>query len=364
LRGGVSLEYIRVGVIGVGGHGRGRHLVPLTKTPGARVVAVCDTDQGTLERVCGEFHLAGYRDYREMIEKESLEAVSIATPSGLHYKVAIDCLKMGVHVLVDKPLGANLGEVSEVVRAAKHANKTLMVGFWSRFSPALQFGREVVETGLLGDPYYAYGYLVRRRGIPGKPTFIDKELSGGRGVLLDIGCYAVDNMLFLSGFARPVSAMGAVYTKFGRNPEEIKLNWGTWDPSRFELEDFAVGMVRFENGLSMFIETAWAANVSHLGEVGKIRILGDKGGLEASGHEALQEITYHSKTRSYLTDTKPVLPTVDLPLEMTKAFISSIRDGREPPVTGWQSVVLHAIIDAIYESAEKGREARITLPNI
>ncbi len=358
------MEEIRVGVIGVGGHGRGRHLVPLTKTPGARVVAVCDVDQGTLDRVCGEFKVAGYRDYREMIEKESLEAVSIATPSGIHYRVALDCLRMGVHALVDKPLGANLREVTEVVKAAKHANKVLMVGFWSRFSPSLQFGREVSENGLLGEPFYAYGYLVRRRGIPGKPTFIDKELSGGRGVLLDIGCYALDNMLTLCGFPRPVTALGAVYTKFGRNPEELRLNWGTWDPSKFELEDFAAGMVKFENGMSMIIETAWAANVSHLGEVGKIRILGDKGGLEASGHEALQEITYHSRTKSYLTDTKPVLPTVDLPLEMTKAFIRSIQRREEPPVTGWQSVILHALMDAIYESGEKGGESRIVIPTI
>ncbi len=358
------MEDVRVGVIGVGGHGRGRHLIPLTRTPGARVVAVCDTNPVTLENVCREFHLAGYSDFREMIERESLEAVSIATPSGLHHRIALECLRKGVHVLVDKPLGANLQEVVEVVKAAKHHNRVLMVGFWSRFSPALKYGVELYESGSLGEPYYAYGYLVRRRGIPGKPTFIDRELSGGRGVLLDIGCYMLDNILALTGFRKPVAASGAVYTKFGRNPEEVKFNWGSWNPDQFELEDFAAGFVRFEDGLTLCIETAWAANVSHRGEVGRLRVLGDKGGLEAEGHEALQDIGFYSRTSNFLTDAKPVLPNVDLPLEMTKAFIRSVQEKTEPPVTGWQSIILHAIIDAIYESSNTGRETRISLPTV
>lgn len=355
---------VRVGVIGVGGHGRGRHLIPLTRTPGAKVVAACDTNTWTLDNVCREFHIAGYTDYREMIEREGLDAVSIATPSGLHHRIAVDCLRRGVHALVDKPLGANLQEVTEVVEAAKSANRVLMVGFWSRFSPALRYGIELREAGQLGEPYYAYGYLVRRRGIPGKPTFIDKELSGGRGVLLDIGCYMLDNLLALTGFDKPVSACGATYTKFGRDPEEIKFNWGSWDPTRFELEDFAAGFVRFDSGLTMVIETAWAANVSHRGEVGRLRVLGAKGGLEAEGHEALTDIGFHSRTSSFLTDTKPLLPNADLPLEMTKAFIKSIQEGVEPPVTGWQSIILHAIMDAIYESASTGKEVRINLPKV
>ncbi|MEM0381970.1 MAG: Gfo/Idh/MocA family oxidoreductase [Nitrososphaerota archaeon] len=358
------MREIRVGVIGVGGHGRGRHLIPLTRTPGARVVAVCDTNPQTLDSVCREFHVAGYMDFTEMIEKEGLEAVSIATPSGLHYRIALECLKRGVHALVDKPLGANLQEVTEVVKTAKRHNRVLMVGFWSRFSPALRYGVDLYESGAIGEPYYAYGYLVRRRGIPGKPTFIDKELSGGRGVMLDIGCYMLDNILALTSFRKPISASGAVYTKFGRDPEEVKFNWGWWNPAEFELEDFAAGFVRFENGLTMCIETAWAANVSHRGEVGRLRVLGEKGGIEAEGHEALLDLGFYSRTKNFLTDTKPVLPNADLPLEMTKAFIKAVQEGSEPPVTGWQSIILHAIIDAIYESSRTGKEVQISLPTI
>ena len=358
------MDKVRVAVIGVGGHGRGRHLIPYTKLPNVEVVAVADINPKRAEEVGREFKVKYYTDYMEMIEKENPDAVSVVTPTGLHAKVAKDALSKGVHVLVDKPLGANLGEVVDVVRTAKAKGKILMVGYWSRFSPALRFGLDAVEDGLLGKPYFAYGYLVRRRGIPGSPTFIDKQLSGGRGALLDIGCYILDNLLALLKFPRPISASGMTYTKFGRNPEEVKFNWGSWDPSKFELEDYAVGFVRFEGDLTMFVEVGWAANVSHTGEVGVLRILGDKGGIEARGHEALTEISLHSRTRNFLYDTKPVLGNVDMALEMVRAFIDSIIQGKEPPVTGYQSVVLHAIMDAIYESAQKGTEVKVTIPEI
>lgn len=358
------MDKVRVGVIGVGGHGRGRHLIPYTKLPNVEVVAVADVNPARAEAVGREFKVKYYTDYMEMLDKENLDAVSIVTPTGLHAKVAKDALSKGVHVLVDKPLGANLSEVVDVVRTAKSRGKILMVGYWSRFSPALRFGLEAVENGLVGEPYVAYGYLVRRRGIPGSPTFIDKTLSGGRGALLDIGCYILDNLLALMKFPRPVAVSGAVYTKFGRNPEEVKFNWGSWDPGKFELEDYAVGFVKFSNGASMLLEVGWAANVSHVGEVGIYRVLGDKGGLEGRGHEALTEISLHSRTSNFLYDTKPVLGNVDMPLEMVRAFIDSIINNREPPTTGYQSIIIHSIIDAIYESAARGGEVKVTLPEV
>ncbi|MDK6028492.1 Gfo/Idh/MocA family oxidoreductase [Ignisphaera sp. 4213-co] len=355
-------KIVRYGIIGVGGHGVNRHLVPLLKVSEAKLVAVADIDRARCEDVASKYNTKCYTDYMEMISKEDLDAVSIVTPTGLHAKIAIDVLKRGIHVLVDKPLGANLDEVVNVVKTAKKMNRKLMVGYWSRFSPALQYIKEVYETNLLGEPYYAYGYLIRRRGIPGKPTFIDEKLSGGKGALLDIGCYILDNLLTATGFRKPLSVSGAVYTKFGNVPEEIKFNWGNWDPSKFKLDDFATGFIRFEGGLVISFEVAWAANVSHVGEVGYMKILGDKGGIEARGDEAMREVSFHSRTSNFLYDAKPIIKTTDMAYEMIKSFVISIIEDKEPPVTGYQSVVLHAIIDAVYESSVKGREVFIKIP--
>lgn len=354
---------IRYGVIGVGGHGKNRHLIPLTKLSEVEIVAVSDINRQRCEEVASQFKVKCYQDYMEMLDKEGLDAVSIVTPTGLHSKIAIDVLNKGVNVLVDKPLGANLEEVINVVKAAKRRGSKLMIGYWSRFSPALQFGKEIMENGLLGEPYIAYGYLVRRRGIPGIPTFIDKSLSGGRGALLDIGCYVLDNLLTLLRFRKPLSIMGKVYTKFGNREDEVKFNWGNWNAKEFSLDDYAVGYVRLEGEISLILEVGWAANVSHNEEKGYIRVLGDKGGLEGIGNEAILDISFHERTKNFLIDTKPVLKKVDMALEMIKAFVKSIIEDTNPLVSGEESIILHSIIDGIYKSSEENKEVKISLPD-
>jgi predicted dehydrogenase len=362
-----GMERLRAAVIGVGDHGRNRHLVHYMRISGVEVVAVADINKDRLKKILDEFGIKGYIDYMEMLERERPDVVSIVTPTGLHARIAVDAIRLGAHVLVDKPLAGNLEEAAKVVSEARYRRRILMVGYWSRFSPALDYALELRELGAIGGIYTAYAYIVRRRGIPGKPTFVDKSLSGGGGALLDIGCYALDNALAIMGFPRPISASGAVYTKFGRDPEEIMFNWGSWDPGSFELEDYAAGFVRFEGGITMTIEAGWAANVSHPGEVQRIRILGDRGGLEAMGREEILKITFHSRSKRHLYDTIPVIKGFspeDLSLEMVRSFIESVLKGRDPPVTGEQSLVIHAIIDAIYESSRKGEEVKIQIPII
>ncbi|WP_338598881.1 Gfo/Idh/MocA family oxidoreductase [Sulfolobus tengchongensis] len=357
---------IRYGIIGVGGHGRNRHLLPLTKLRDkVEIIAVADINKERCEEVAYQFKIKCYTDYMDMIEKESLDAVSIVTPTGLHSKIAMDVLNKKVNVLVDKPLGSNLDEVLNVVRTAKHKGLKLMVGYWSRFSSALQFGKEIVDKDLLGEPYMAYGYLVRRRGIPGIPTFIDKRLSGGRGALLDIGCYIIDNLLTLLKFRKPISVIGKTYTKFGNKKDEIKFNWGNWDIENFSLEDYATGFVKLEKDISMILEVGWAANVSHAEERSYIRVLGDKGGIEGNGNEAILDISFHGRTDNFLVDMKPVIKKKeDMSYEMVKSFVESVLENKEPPITGYESVILHSIIDGIYKSSEEDREIRIVIPEI
>ncbi|MEM2261138.1 MAG: Gfo/Idh/MocA family oxidoreductase [Ignisphaera sp.] len=355
---------VKYAIVGVGGHGVNRHLIPLLRVSNVKLVAVADINKSRCEEIASKYNTKCYTDYMDMISKEEVDAASIVTPTGLHATIAIDMLKNGIHVLVDKPLGVNVNEVVEVVKMAKKMNRKIMVGYWSRFSPALQYAIDIYSGGLLGDPYYAYGYLIRRRGIPGSPTFIDKTLSGGKGALLDIGCYIIDNLLAATGYRKPLYVTGAVYTKFGNVADEIKFNWGSWDPSKFKLDDFATGFVRFEGGLTMVFEVAWAANVSHVGEVGYMKILGDKGGIEAKGDEAMKDISFHSRSERFLYDAKPILRSADMAFEMVKSFIHSITEDHEPPVTGYQSIILHTIIDAVYTSSTIGREVKIELPEV
>ncbi|TRM77668.1 hypothetical protein DJ524_10370 [Sulfolobus sp. D5] len=96
------------------------------------------------------------------------------------------------------------------------------------------------------------------------------------------------------------------------------------------MDDYAIAYIKLEKDISFVLEVGWAGNVSHVEERGYIRILGDEGGLEGIGNEAIVDISYHSRTENFLVDTKPHLGKVDLPFEMVKSFVKSIMENRVP----------------------------------
>ncbi|MGC8674609.1 MAG: Gfo/Idh/MocA family protein [Thermoprotei archaeon] len=358
---------MKIGVIGVGGHGRGRHLAPYKRLEAQgliEVAAVADINEERAKSAAKDFSVPHYyKDYAEMLQKEDLDGVSVVTPSGLHGEVGKQVLLSGVSALIDKPLAPSLSEATELVEIAKDKGATLMVGYWSRFSPALQYAISLGPSGYFGKVFFSYASILRRRGIPGIPTFIDDKLSGGKGAIFDIGCYLIDALLAVTGFPEPVSVSGRAFTVFGNKQDEINMNWGRWDPSTFKLDDYSVGFVKFADESTAFVESSWASNLPIQGEVSLLRVQGDNGGIEARGDEALRSITLSSKLNSKVLDSTPTLNKVDESYEMARAFVESIRT-KNPPVTGEQSLKLHAIVDGIYESTKLGKEVEVHVPKV
>ncbi|MGC8601269.1 MAG: Gfo/Idh/MocA family protein [Thermoprotei archaeon] len=357
---------VNIGIIGVGGHGVGRHLVPYKKLENedVHVIAVADIDEEKAKQVSQKYGIPSYyKDYREMLEAEDLDAVSVVTPSGLHAEVGKVVAQHGVNLLVDKPLAPNLDAAVDLAVTAHDHNAVLMVGYWSRFSPWLQHAISLMEKGFFGRFFFSYSSILRRRGIPGSPTFIDERLSGGKGALFDIGCYALDSMLAIMGFPTPLRVAGHAYTMFGNKEEETRMNWGTWDHKRFKLDDYSVGLITFENEGSALLEASWASNLPIKGEISLLRVQGDQGGVEGGGGESLRSLTVSSKSGGKVYDEEVKLQPVDEAFEMIKAFIQSLKT-RRPPVTAEQSLILHAIIDAVYRSSEIKKEVEVEVPSI
>src|SRR5574341_2240464 len=97
------MSQLRAGVIGVGGMGK-NHARVYHEIDQVDLVGVADTNPDTLHRITRSYGAPGYLDYREMLEKERLDLVSIAVPTRFHYEVACTAIQRGVHVLVEKPL--------------------------------------------------------------------------------------------------------------------------------------------------------------------------------------------------------------------------------------------------------------------
>jgi len=138
-------DQVRLGVIGVGLQGQ-THLKCYQTLPYAQVVAIADVHEQTLREVGEKFAIpAQYRDYREMLSREELDAVSVVTPDHLHREPVLAAIAAGCHVLCEKPLATGVEDAEAMVTAAKRAGVKLMVNFSNRWQSYLALAKEAVE---------------------------------------------------------------------------------------------------------------------------------------------------------------------------------------------------------------------------
>ena len=347
---------IGIALIGTGYIGTGAHLPAYQKMQDeglVRIAAVCDINEEALRAASEKFEVAQtFTDYRKMLELDEIVAVDVCTPNYLHKQPVVDSLKVGKHVLCEKPLAINASEGAEMVAAARAAGRQLGVGLNVRFGAGAQAVKRFVDDGKLGDIYYARAHALRRRGIPGWGLFTQKDKQGG-GPLIDIGVHILDLTLWLMGHPEPVSVTGQTYTKFGTREGVLGL-MGQWDPKTFTVEDFAAGFIRFGNGATLSLESSFVANIAE--NQFHTVLLGTEGGAQLYPSDDSRTRLFREESGT-LTDTTPVfLPRVGTHEAELRAFVQALADDMPVPVSGEQGLRVTRILDALYESAETGRE--------
>jgi UDP-N-acetylglucosamine 3-dehydrogenase len=195
-------EQLRIGVVGCGRMGA-FHVRNYSQIDCAQLVAVADPDPQMRERALGGMQVAGYSDWREMIQygNEELDAISIACPSEHHAEVALEALAAGLHVLVEKPIATTLPDALRMRSAAFEAGRKLMVGHVERFNPAVAKLRELVADGRLGQVYRAHTTRVGPL-----PTRIQDT-----GVAIDLATHDLDVMQYVLD-----SSIHEIYADGGR----------------------------------------------------------------------------------------------------------------------------------------------------
>ncbi|OPX24352.1 MAG: hypothetical protein B1H04_02275 [Planctomycetales bacterium 4484_123] len=341
---------IKVGVIGSGGISR-VHLEGYQKSPYSEVLAVCDIDPARAKQRAEQFDVPYWFDSAdELLKLREIQAVSICTPNYDHKGSTLKALRAGKHVLCEKPIAMNAREGQQMVAAAKKARKKLQIGLHMRFSAEAQYAKKVVEEGLIGKPYYARSLSIRRRGVPSWGVFGQKKLQGG-GPLIDIGVHAIDLTWYLMGCPKPVAVAGKTYRTIGDKPGHVG-RFGPWDWKTYDVEDFAVALIRFDNGATMTVESAFCVNLPE--DVLGAHVVGDKGGVATGPLKVQVEMGGH------LVDCTPNdVKRVDAHHAEVMAFVDAVVNGKAVPVPGEQALWVQKIIDAIYRSSEVNRELRI-----
>ena len=146
------LKKIGVAIIGLGFVGGQAHVPAFRKIPGANLVAVIDVDEKRAKEVSTKYNIDYYLDYKKALENPSIEAVVVAVPTPLHYKLASYAITKGKHVLCEMPLTPSISKSEELKEEANNAGVLLMPDLNFRFTPNYVKAKELIQNGAVGNP--------------------------------------------------------------------------------------------------------------------------------------------------------------------------------------------------------------------
>lgn len=327
------------------------------QTLGIDMVAIAEPRREVLSEAGEMFGIpALYTDHHKMLKECKPDAVLVSTPNAFHGPLACDAMKAGADVLVEKPLSATLAQARRVVATEERTGRFTMVGFQCREMPAVRLAREMAEAGKLGQVYHCDIEYMRRKLINHGTWFSNKKFSGG-GAVLDLGCHALDMGLSIMGFPTPVQVMAGVHTRFGnrrrgkgRNPKNKFGATGV-----FDVEDFATATLLFENGATVAFRCCWSAHTDEAGAA--VHVYGDKAGCRVRGGK----LEVFTEEMGQSLDRIPHLADSPYAENQTRQFVEAIGKGGHPRPTAREGLLVQALMDAMYRSAESGKSVKVRL---
>lgn len=330
---GGFMNFVKVGFIGVGGIG-GAHLDRISKIPKAKIVAVCDVVPERVKERAAAYRANPYTDYREMISKESLDAVWVCVPPFAHGDEVPLCAERGIHVFIEKPVALTMEVARRMQTSAEKAGIKTWVGYHFRQLLAVKRVKELLEKegGLIG---MAVGYWWG--GVAGGPDFWwrRKELSGGQ--VIEQTTHIFDLARFLVGDVEKVYAeLDTILNK---------------DEPNFTIEDVSVVTLRFRNK-AVGVITGTSGAKPGGGYVG-LKVLAKRIQVEVTGSTAR---VFKGQESMEVRSTNDPYYDEDL------KFIEAILEDKPTEVPISEGVKSLEISLAAVESSGKGKVITLPLP--
>ncbi len=359
------MEKLKIGFIGCGGIANDKHFPGMAdQRDRIDMYAFCDLIPERAEDARKKYGCPGakvFTDYRELLACPEIYAVHVLTPNVSHCEISCAAMEAGKHVICEKPMAATYPDALRMYNTHLKTGKLLTIGYNYRHMDSNKAMKSYVDTGALGEIYYAEATAWRRRGIPTWGVFTSKKDQGG-GPLIDMATHALDLTLWMMNNYEVASVTGASFAKIGpvATVDEMGNSFGNWDPAKYELEDSAFGFVRMKHGARIDVRCSWAMNIIPV--EGMVRLCGTKGGLDVNGGT----VTANHVIANRCVDTKIATRGFRMPMPglidrnpqerfpEARIWVDALLGKGELFVLPEQALTVTKILDAIYRSAESG----------
>lgn len=316
--------------------------------------AMCDVVPERMAEKAEQFGLGAvrrYTDYREMLEKEKPELVAIATESGKHAKIALDCIAAGCHVIIEKPIALSIADADAIIAAGKEKGVVVCANHQNRFNKSVQYIRRALEEGRFGHLSHGAVHVRWNRGrgyyeqAPWRGTWAQDG-----GCLMNQCIHGIDLLRWM----------------MGDEIDEVMAYTDRLMHPYLEAEDLGMALVRFKNGSYGLVEGTTNVYPKNLEET--LYLFGEKGTAKAAGtsDNIIEEWSFADgkDDPAYVKATYGENPPNVYGFGHTPLYadvIDAIKTHRAPYVDGEAGKRALELVLAIYKSAAEGRPVKLPL---
>ena len=320
------------------------------------IVAMCDILPEVMEEKSEKFGLENvkkYTDYKEMLDIEKPELVAIATESGKHASIALDCIAAGCNIIIEKPIALSIEDADAIIEAGKKAGVVVCANHQNRFNKSVQYIRKALEEGRFGKLSHGAAHVRWNRGksyyeqAPWRGTWAQDG-----GCLMNQCIHNIDLLRWM----------------MGDEVDEVMAYTAQQQHDYLEAEDLGMAIIKFKNGALGLIEGTTNVYPKNLEET--LYIFGENGTAKAAGtsDNIIEEWAFADglDNPEIVKETYGENPPNVYGFGHTPLYadvIDAIKTGREPYVSGEAGKRALELILAIYKSAAEGKPVKLPLTN-
>ena len=333
------MDQIGIGVIAAGQMGQ-RHANVYRQLPDVQLRAVADLNLQAAHAAADPAGAAAYADWRELLDRNDIQAVSICLPDWDHRDAVIAAAEAGKHILLEKPLAIDVADADDMVAAVERAGITLLVGHTLHFDPRYAMPLEDFRRGAIGDIIHVYA---RRNN----PIASAEKFEGNTTVLQFLGIHDIEYVL--SMLDEPVVRVTA------ESHQVLATDLGI-DDAVFTLVKFASGAVAsFEHAWTLPAQTYRALDA-------RLDAVGTKGMIRIDCAPATSMTIGKEQVETHDTWYGPTLGTdyVGAIFHEVKHFVDCLRTGKEPAVKLAHAHEAVRVVAAAQQSAASGKPVSLS----